>query len=48
VHKGTLDLTTTLSTYLPDTALTVSFALLAGEAEATTMTIDYLFAAIER
>jgi hypothetical protein len=45
VHKGTLDAS---STYLPDTALTVSFGLMNGEAVAKTMTVDYVFAAIER
>ena len=44
-QKGTLDGT---STYLPDTELTVSFALMNGEAAAKTMTLDYIFAAIER
>lgn len=45
VHKGTLDGT---STYLPDTELTVSFAIQNGEAVAKTMTLDYIFAALER
>lgn len=45
VQLGTLDGT---STYLPDTELTVSFALMNGEAVAKTMTVDYLFAAQER
>jgi hypothetical protein len=45
VHTGTLSAT---STYLPDTELTVSFAVQNGEAVAKTMTIDYLFAAVER
>ena len=45
VHKGTLDAS---STYLPDTELTVSFGLKNGEAVAKTMTVDYIFAAIER
>lgn len=45
VHKGTLSAT---STYLPDTELTVSFGILNGEAVAKTMTIDYVFAAMER
>lgn len=36
------------STYLPDTITTVSFAIQNGEAVAKTMTIDYVFAAIER
>ena len=44
-QKGTLDGS---STYLPDTELTVSFALMNGEAVAKTMTLDYIFAAIER
>lgn len=48
VKKGTLDLTSTPTTYLPDTELTVSFALLNGEAVAKTVTIDYILAAIER
>lgn len=34
--------------YLPDAALTVSFALQNGEAAAKTMTVDYLFARVER
>ena len=42
---GTLDGT---STYLPDTELTVSFALLNGEAVAKTMSIDYILVAAER
>ena len=45
VHKGSLDAS---STYLPDTELTVSMAIMNGEAVAKTMTVDYLFAAIER
>lgn len=45
VHKGTLDAS---STYLPDTELTVSLAIMNGEAAAKTMTVDYLFAALER
>lgn len=36
------------STYLPDTITTVSFAIQNGEAVAKTMTVDYLFAAMER
>lgn len=36
------------STYLPDTELTVSFALQNGEAVAKTMTLDYIFVAQER
>jgi hypothetical protein len=45
VQKGTLAAT---SAYLPDTELTVSFAIQNGEAVAKTMTVDYLFAANER
>ena len=45
VHKGTLAVS---SANLPDTPITVSFALLNGEAVAKTMTVDYVFAAIER
>ena len=48
VKVYTLDLSTTLTTYLPDAALSPTFALLNGEAVAKTMTIDYVFAAIER
>jgi hypothetical protein len=44
----TADLTTTLSTYLPDTELTISFGIQNGEAVAKTMSVDYIFAAIER
>jgi len=43
--KGTLDAS---STYLPDTVTTVSFAIQNGEAVAKTMTVDYVYAAIER
>lgn len=45
VHKGTL---TASSTYLPDTELTVSFAIQNGEAVSKTMTLDYVFVAEER
>jgi hypothetical protein len=44
----TADLTATLSTYLPDTELTISFGIQNGEAVAKTMSVDYIFAAIER
>lgn len=43
--KGSLDAS---SSYLPDTVTTVSFAIQNGEAAAKTMTVDYVFAAIER
>lgn len=36
------------STYLPDTEMTISFGIQNGEAVAKTMTLDYLFAALER
>ena len=36
------------STYLPDTELTISFGIQNGAAAAKTMTVDYLFAALER
>lgn len=45
VQLGTLPAT---SAYLPDTELTVSFAIQNGEAVAKTMTVDYLFASFER
>lgn len=45
VQLGTLDAS---STYLPDAALSVSFAMMNGEAVAKTMTMDYIFAALER
>ena len=48
VQVGTLDLTATTSTYLPDTPITVSIAMMNGEAVAKTMSIDYVFAGIER
>lgn len=37
-----------LSTYLPDTELTVSFGVQNGEAVAKTMTVDYIFGAKKR
>lgn len=45
VKIGTM---TVSATYLPDTPVTVSFGLQNGEAVAKTMTLDYIFAAIER
>lgn len=45
VQIGTLAAT---SAYLPDTALAPTWGLLNGEAVAKEMTVDYLFAAIER
>ena len=36
------------STYLPDTTCTISFAIQNGEAVAKTMTVDYIYAAVER
>lgn len=43
-----VDLTSTLTTYLPDTELTISFGIQNGEAVAKTMSIDYIFVAQER
>jgi hypothetical protein len=43
-----VDLTTTLTTYLPDTELTVTFGLVNGAAAAKTMSVDYIFVAQER
>lgn len=48
VHVYTADLTTTLSTYLPNTELTISFGIQNGEAAPKTMSIDYIFVAQER
>lgn len=48
VQVCTLDLTTTPTAYLPDTPITVSLAIMNGEGAAKTLTIDYVFAAIER
>lgn len=45
---STVDLTTTLATYLPDTEMTISFGIKNGEAVAKTMSIDYIFCAAER
>lgn len=45
VQLGTLNGS---SSYLPDTELTVSVGLMNGEAVAKTMTVDFMFAAIER
>lgn len=45
VHLGTLDGS---SSFLPDTELTVSFGVQNGEAVAKTMSVDYIFAALER
>lgn len=43
-----VDIGGTFATYMPDTELTVSFGLQNGEAVAKTMSVDYIFAAIER
>jgi len=48
VQVYTADLTATLTTYLPDTELTVSFGLQNGEAVAKVLTLDYIFVAQER
>ena len=43
-----VDLTGTPTAYLPNTELTVTFGVQNGEAVAKVMTVDYVFAAIER
>jgi hypothetical protein len=48
VYVTAIDLTATLTTYLPDAPLTVSFGVKNGEAVAKVMTIDYLYATMER
>lgn len=48
VQVANVDLTATLTTYLPDTELTVSFGIQNGEAVAKTMSVDYVFVAQER
>lgn len=48
VKTTTVDLTTTLTTYLPDTILNLSFGIKNGEAVAKVLTIDYLMLAQER
>ena len=45
VHKGTVTLS---SANMPDTPVTPTMALLTGEGDACTASIDYIFAAIER
>jgi hypothetical protein len=45
VVKGSIS---AAAAYLPDTELTVSFGIQNGEAVAKTMTVDYVFAALER
>lgn len=45
---ATVDLTASVTTYLPDTELTISFGLKNGEAVAKTLSIDYIFVAQER
>jgi hypothetical protein len=47
-YLATVDLTTTLATYLPNTEMTISFGLKNGEAVAKTMSVDYIFCAAER
>jgi hypothetical protein len=42
------DLTATLSTYLPNTELTISFGIQNGAAAAKVLSIDYIFVAQER
>lgn len=45
---ATADLTTTPSTYLPDTGCTVSFGIKNGEAVAKVMSLDYIYCVAER
>ena len=45
VHISTMDAS---ATYLPDAALVPTFAIKNGEAVAKTMTVDYIFASVER
>lgn len=47
-HAGTLDLTSTPATYLPDTECALSVAFLTGMAAVKTMTIDYILFSAER
>lgn len=47
-YVQTIDLTSTLTAYLPNAPLTVSFGIKNGEAVAKTMDIDYIFCAQER
>ncbi len=48
VFVTSIDLTATLTTYLPDAPLTISFGIKNGEAVAKTMDIDYIYAVQER
>jgi hypothetical protein len=48
IARNRVDLTTTLTTYLPDAQLAVTFGVQNGEAVAKTMQVDYVFAAQER
>lgn len=48
VNGSVLGSLTASSSFLPDTIMTVSFAIQNGEAAAKTMTVDYVYAATER
>lgn len=48
VHVASMDITSTPTAFLPDTPVTVSVGILNGAAAAKSLTVDYLFAAIER
>lgn len=48
VHRGTVDLTSTPTTYIPDGALCVTIQCKNGEAVAKNLTVDYVLAAVER
>jgi len=47
-YLTTIDLTETLTTYLPDSTLTVSFGIKNGEAVAKVLSLDYIVAMQER
>lgn len=48
VQLSTVDLSATVTTYLPDTELTISFGIKNGAAAAKTLSVDYIFVAQER
>lgn len=48
VNDTTVGSMSASAAFLPDTSLTISFAIQNGEAVAKTMTVDYIFAAKER
>lgn len=48
VQVDVIDIGGTFTTYMPDTELTPTFGIQNGSAAARVMTVDYIFAAIER